>query len=68
MGDVINLNKYRKQRERAEQKLQAEANRLKHGESKSSRTLRGKKRALEDKQLEGHKLEGNTLEDIKPEE
>ncbi len=57
MGDVINLNKYRKQREKAEQKLQAEANRLKHGESKASRTLRGKKRTLEDKQLEGHKIE-----------
>jgi hypothetical protein len=62
MGDVINLNKYRKQRERAAQKLKAEANRLKHGESKSSRTLRDKKRTLEDKQLEGHKLEGQTLE------
>jgi len=57
MGDVINLNKYRKQREREAEKRQAEANRLKHGETKASRSQRGKKRALDDKQLEGHKLE-----------
>jgi Domain of unknown function (DUF4169) len=57
MGDVINLNKYRKQRELEAARRQAEQNRLKHGESKVSREQRGKKRALDDKQLEGHKLD-----------
>lgn len=57
MGDVINLNKYRKEREREAARRGAEQNRLKHGESKASREQRGKKRALDDKQLEGHKLD-----------
>lgn len=57
MGDVINLNKYRKQRAREAEKREAEQNRLKHGEAKASRVLREKKRTLDDKQLEGHKLD-----------
>lgn len=57
MGDVINLNKYRKQRAREAEKREAEQNRLKHGESKGSRALRAKKRLVDDKQLDGHKLE-----------
>jgi Domain of unknown function (DUF4169) len=57
MGDLINLNKYRKKREREEHKKLAEQNRLKHGESKVTKEARTKKRALDDKQLDGHKIE-----------
>lgn len=57
MGDLINLNKYRKKREREEQKKLAEQNRVKHGESKLDKERRTKKRALDDKQLDGHKID-----------
>jgi hypothetical protein len=57
MGDVINLNKFRKQKERADKAKTAEQNRLKHGESKVERARREKQKALEAKKLEGHKLD-----------
>ncbi len=65
-AEIVNLNKVRKAKERAEQERQAEANRLKFGASKADRssleaeTLRS--RAL----LDGAKREtpGNTEDDI----
>jgi phage protein D len=38
-GSVVNLNKARKARDRAEEKAQADANALKHGRSKAQRLL-----------------------------
>lgn len=57
MGDVVNLNKYRKQKARAEREKRAEQNRLKHGLTQAERSLREKKKQLEEKRLEGHKLD-----------
>jgi len=57
MGDLINLNKYRKKREREQHKKLADQNRVKHGESKLEKDQRAKKRALDDKQLDGHKID-----------
>jgi hypothetical protein len=57
MGDVINLNKYRKKKAREERDKRAEQNRLKSGLSQAELSLRAKKKELEDKRLEGHKLE-----------
>jgi hypothetical protein len=57
MGDVVNLNKYRKLKARKEKERLSEQNRLKTGISSSQRALREKKKALEEKRLEGHKLE-----------
>ena len=37
MGDIVNLNKYRKQRRRAEQTKQAAENRVRFGRNKSER-------------------------------
>ena len=37
MGDVVNLNKFRKQRARTEAERTAEQNRLKHGRTKAER-------------------------------
>ena len=37
MGDLINLNQYRKQRERAERQKQAQGNRTKYGRRNSDR-------------------------------
>ena len=38
-GSVVNLNKARKARDRAEEKAQADANALKHGRTKAERLL-----------------------------
>ena len=57
MGDVVNLNKYRKKKAReAREKLAAE-NRTKHGLTPTERALRERKRQLESKRLDGHKLD-----------
>jgi hypothetical protein len=57
MGDVVNLNKYRKQKARKEKEQRAEQNRAKHAALPAERALREKRKALEDKRLEGHKLD-----------
>ena len=57
MGEVINLNKYRKKKAREEREKRAEQNRLKRGLSQAERALREKKKELEEKRLDGHKLE-----------
>jgi hypothetical protein len=38
-GSVVNLNKARKVRDRAEEKAQADANALRHGRTKAQRLL-----------------------------
>lgn len=57
MGEVVNLNKYRKLKARQEKERLSEQNRLKNGLSAGERALRDKKKALDEKRLEGHKLE-----------
>lgn len=57
MGEVVNLNKARKDRAKAEAKLAAKANRAGHGQSKGDRTLTEKERARADRLLDGSKLE-----------
>ena len=57
MGEVINLNKARKARERLAGQKQVQENRLRHGESKAQKQRRRredelKKRELDDKRLE----------------
>ena len=48
MGDVINLNKFKKQKAKAERAKQAETNRRLHGRTKAERA----RDALQKKQLE----------------
>lgn len=57
MGDVVNLNKYRKLKARKEKERLAEKNRLKSGLTPAERALRERKKELEAKRLEGHKLD-----------
>lgn len=57
MGDVINLNKFKKRKRKTERESKAAQNRLKHGESKAERALREKREAAEAKKLDGHKLD-----------
>jgi Domain of unknown function (DUF4169) len=60
MGDVVNLNQYRKQKARREQAKKAAQNKVRHGLSSPEKKLRERKKALEDKRLEGHKLPRST--------
>jgi hypothetical protein len=57
MGDVINLNKWKKKKAREEKEKRAQENRLRNGVSSAERRLGDKKKQLADKQLDGHKLE-----------
>ncbi len=57
MGDVVNLNKYRKQVAKKAKEKAAEQRRLKSGLSTSERKLLEKKRELEKKRIDGHKLD-----------
>ena len=57
MGEVVNLNKWKKKKAREEREKRAEQNRLQRGMTPAERTLREKKREIEEKRLDGHKLE-----------
>jgi hypothetical protein len=57
MGDVINLNRFRKQKAKKERARQAEKNRLKHGRTKQERDIDARKKELELRRIEGHKLD-----------
>lgn len=58
MGDVVNLNKFRKRKAKEEREKQAETNRRLHGRTKAERT----RDALQKKQLET-KVDGARLEE-----
>ena len=57
MGEIINLNRARKTRAKAEDKALAAANRLAHGRSKAEKTLSALERQRAEKQLNGQQLE-----------
>jgi hypothetical protein len=57
MGEVVNLNKYRKKKAREEREKRAEQNRLKGGLTQAELALREKKKQMDEKRLDGHKLE-----------
>jgi len=63
MGDIVNLSKYRKQRQRTEQTKQAAGNRVKFGQTKSDRV---RTRAEQDRARQD--LEGKRLDDGRPDE
>jgi len=56
MGDVINLNQYRKQRERSERQKQSAENRTKYGRRKSDRV-----RNDQDQQKRSRELDNKLL-------
>lgn len=57
MGEIVNLNRVRKDRARAEAKTAAAVNRGAHGRSKAERTKAAKERSAADRLLDGSKLE-----------
>jgi hypothetical protein len=56
MGDLVNLRRVRKTRQRAGDSAQAEANRLHFGRTKAERIASEAQNALADRRLEGHRL------------
>lgn len=56
MGEVINLNKVRKDKERNEKQRQAEVNRQRHGRTRSDKLKQQIEDARKDNDLDGKKL------------
>jgi hypothetical protein len=57
MGEIVNLNKARKARDKAAQKAEASANRAAHGRSKAERIAAETERARAASLLDGAKRE-----------
>lgn len=57
MGEVVNLNRARKARDKAEARRAAEANRLTFGRTKAERQTTQKERDRDTANLDGHKLD-----------
>ncbi|HYI69645.1 MAG TPA: DUF4169 family protein [Skermanella sp.] len=57
MGDVVNLNRFRKAKEKAAREAQAAANRTRHGRTKDQRTREKDEAARIAKELEGKKID-----------
>ncbi|HWQ87770.1 DUF4169 family protein [Brevundimonas sp.] len=57
MGEIVNLNRVRKDRAKTEAKAAAKANRAGHGRSKADRTAAEKERDRANRLLDGSKLE-----------
>jgi hypothetical protein len=58
MGEIVNLRRVRKARERRAGEELAQENRVRHGLSKAERKLTEATRAQADKNLDGHRLDG----------
>lgn len=57
MGEIVNLNRVRKDRAKAEAKATAQANRAAHGRTKGDRKKTDQERARTDRLLDGAKRE-----------
>ncbi|GJE57509.1 MULTISPECIES: DUF4169 family protein [Methylobacterium] len=56
MAEIINLNQFRKARDKADKQARAAENRVVFGRPKKVKTLAEKKAAIESDRLEGHRL------------
>ncbi len=71
-AEIINLNKVRKAKERADKERRAEENRIRHGRTKAEREAEEAQRALDTAHLDGNRREtparrsGETEEDLDP--
>jgi len=63
MGDIVNLNKYRKQRRRSDHAKQGAENRVRFGRSKPERT-----RTRSEQERRRGELEGKRLDDANSDE
>ena len=58
MGDLVNLKRFKKRREREQSERQAETNRALHGRTKSQRAADAKHAARERDLLDQHRIDG----------
>jgi uncharacterized protein DUF4169 len=65
MGEVVNLNRYRKLKQRAERERQANEKRTRFGVSKAERAKTAAERSLESRRLDGARRDDErTPEDL----
>lgn len=64
MSEVVNLNKYHKQRRRAEAQRQAAANRVHFGRNKAERTTATAEQERQSRTLDGKRLEDANSDDV----
>jgi hypothetical protein len=62
MGEVINLNRYRKQKQQAERERRANEKRMRFGIPKGERTKTSAERALEAHRLDGARRDDGSAE------
>ena len=60
VGDVVNLNRFRKKKQREDKAKQAEINRVRHGRTKADRERELLKREVAARVLEGKRLDGDS--------
>lgn len=58
VSDVLNLNRFRKRKQRESEREQAERNRLIHGRTKAEKRLAQFDREQLERRVEGHRLPG----------
>ena len=63
MGDVVNLNRYRKQRQRIDDAKQAAENRVKFGRDKAERARLSAEQERDAEDLDGKRLDGKRPDD-----
>ncbi|NDV98116.1 DUF4169 family protein [Salipiger sp. PrR002] len=57
MSNVVNLNRFRKSKARAEKRAQADENAVRHGLSKAEKKLEERRSDKAARSLEGHRLD-----------
>ena len=57
MAEIINLNRFRKNKRRAEKRQEADENAVKFGRSKAEKELDQARQSKADRDLDGHELE-----------
>lgn len=57
MGEIVNLNRVRKDRAKADDRARAAENRVAHGRTRAERQTTDKERARASRLLDGQKLE-----------
>ncbi len=58
MGEVVNLNRFRKRVEREQSAKQADANRARFGRTKSERAMEDQRANRADEVLDQHRIDG----------
>jgi hypothetical protein len=57
MGEIVNLNQFRKARAKAESGRKAAENRVRHGQTKEERLRQSRERELRQRELEGKRVD-----------